>query len=320
MIYAIYGEIHFAASRGRDAIIINRWSEIKIDSSWKNVTDTAEIILPRNVTDFNRQKVSEVFQAGDPVTIKLGYNGELYEEFTGYISQAPAGIPLVIKCEDEMYKLKRRTVNISLKNCTLKQLLQAIGPGYTIQCDETKLMGTMRFPNKTASEVFEELKKQGVNCYFEGKTLHAMDVSTRYSDNTVSVVIEDTAGESLNQKAIEEVLVIIRLLRKIGKKLKVEFGDKNAGTRINRDYSGDSAMTEAQMLSEAKKLYTAAKQPGLDGDVTLFGLPRVKHGYKLNITSVLYPEKKGTYYIDTVSKTANQNGYRQVCKIGIKAT
>lgn len=315
--YALYGEIRFPANKGRQAFKIRRFSECKTESSWQSLTDMAEIVIPRKVKDFNRFKISEWFREGDPVEIWLGYDGNITLEFSGYISKVPAGIPLVITCEDEMYKLKRTAVSISKQNCTLMELLQAIAPDYTIICDESKLLGNVRYSKMAASQILDELKKQGIHSWFEGKELHSFS-SSKSSLEPVEVLLEKTAGESLKQKAIEETMVIISLLRKKGKKIKVEFGDTGAGKRLTRELSGIN-ITEAEMLAEAKAIYNDAKKPGLDGDITLFGVPRVQHGMKINIKSTLYNEKKGTYYIDAVTKTFSPQGYRQTCKLGDKA-
>lgn len=315
--YAMTGEIRFAAHNGRKGFVIRKFSECTIESSWTSLTDTAEIIIPRKVKDFDRMKVSEWFREGDPVEIWLGYNGNLELEFSGYISKVPAGIPLVISCEDEMYKLKRQTVSVSKQNCTLKELLAAIAPGYTVVCNDSQLLGNVRFSKMASSQILEELKKQGIHSWFEGKELHAFSKS-KSELPPVDIQLEKTASDSLKQKAIEDTMVIISLIRKKGKKLKVEFGDKGAGKRLTRELSGIE-ISEAEMKREAEKIYKDAKQPGLDGDVTLFGVPRVQHGMKMNLNSVLYPEKDGIYYIDAVTKTFAPGGYRQNCKLGDKA-
>ncbi len=315
--YALYGEIIFPAHQGRKAFKIRRFSECSIESSWQSLTDTAEITIPRKVKDFDRMKVSEWFREGDPIEIWLGYNGNLQLEFSGYVRKVPAGIPLVISCENEMYKLKRLTVSVSKQNCTLKQLLEAITPGYKVVCNDSELLGNVRYSKMASSQILEELKKQGIHSWFEGKELHAFSKS-KSDIPAVDVQLELTAGESLKQKAVEDTMVIISLIRKKGKKLNVEFGDKGAGKRLTKELSGIE-ISEAEMKREAEKMYKQAKQPGLDGDVTLFGIPRVSHGMKMNLKSVLYPEKDGVYYIDAVTKTFAPSEYRQACKLGDKA-
>ena len=317
MTFAICGELLFPAHNGRPAFRIRRFSEVKIESSWQSLTDTADIVLPRKVKDFDRMRVSEWFREGDPIEIYAGYNGNLSLEFSGYVKQVPAGIPLTITCEDEMYQLKRRAVSVSLEGCSLKELLQHVAPGYSIVCDETKLLGSVRYSNMSASLVLEELAKSGIRCWFVGKTLYAFSVSRSDWVDPVKVLLEKTAGESLKQKAVENTLVIVRLLRKIGKKLTVEYGDKGAGRRITRELSG-LELSVAQMENEAKSIYEQSKKPGLDGDVTLFGLPSLAHGMKIALRSSIYPEKNGTYRVDAITKTINSGGYRQKFKLGDK--
>lgn len=308
--YALYGEIRF---KGKQPFIIRRFSEVKIESSWRSLTDTAEITLPRNVKDF---EVLDVFKEGDAVEIWLGYDGNLVLEFSGYIKKIAIGIPLVISCEDEMYKLKRSTESVSMKSATLEQFLKQIAPGYEVKCDNV-LLGAVRFSKMAASEIMEELQKQGIYCWFEGKTLRAFSTSKSESD-PVEILLERTASESLKQREIEKTLVIMSVIRKKGKKLRVEVGDAPAGKRITREISGVD-MSKDELTREAQRLYELSKQPGLDGDVTLWGVPRVQHGYRMKLKSVLFPEKNGTYYIDAVTKTFGKQGYRQVCKLGLKA-
>ena len=180
--YALYGEIIFPEHEGRQAFRIRRFSECKIESSWKSLTDTAEIIIPRKVKDFDRLKVSEWFREGDPVEIWLGYDGNLALEFQGFIKKVPAGIPVVISCEDEMYKLKRSTVSVSKKECT-------------VVCDEVKL-GAVRYSKVSPSQILEDLQKQGLYSWFEGKELHAFNVSKRDVDPD-DIQLDRTAAESL---------------------------------------------------------------------------------------------------------------------------
>jgi len=58
----------------------------------------------------------------------------------------------------------------------------------------------------------------------------------------------------------------------------------------------------------------------MDGDINLFGIPIIKHGMKIKLLSILYPEKDGIYYVDAVTKSLERDsGIRQKCKLGDKA-
>jgi hypothetical protein len=320
--YAIYGEIIFPASRDRGKITIRRFSSIKIESGFRSLCDTAVITLPRMVRDFDRNKVLEVFKEGDPVIIQYGYDGNLNVEFTGYITKINVGIPVIISCEDEMYNLKRKKISVSKTDCTLSQLLQTIAPGYTISCDDALLVGSIRYSNKPISEILDSLREQNIFIWFEDKTLHAYSVS-RSAVDPVSITLERTAGEpDLSQKAIEDVYVIVKCLvlnkKRAHRYISAKYGEESAGCKIEKSISG-MTLTEADLLKEAKLIYNQKKAPGLEGDINLFGVPRVQHGMRISLKSLLYPEKDGTYYIDAVTKTVGKEGIRQKCKLGSKA-
>lgn len=318
--FALSGEIKFPKNAERPGFTIRRFSECKIESSWKSLTNTAEITIPRNLSNFDRMKVTEWFRQGDPVFIELGYDQNQYIEFSGYITNVSVGIPVKIQCQDEMYMLKQNTISISKANSNLMELLRAIAPGYDIVCDETQLIGSIRFQNLTPAQCLDELRKQGIACFFVDKTLHALDMSSRIDGKIHNIIIERTVSEGLKVKEVQETKVIVELIRRKGKKIKVEYGDKNAATRIVRSYSGIE-MNENELNDLAKRIYNQAKTPGLDGDITLFGIPRVQVGDKLKLMSTLYrdqPEFNNTYRIDAVTKTFSRQGYRQICTLGDK--
>lgn len=319
--YAIYGEIVFGYARSRGEIKLRRFNSISIESSFKSLGDTAEITLPRYVRDYDRNKITEVFKEGDPVSISYGYDGKLAEEFSGYISKIGLGIPIVIKCDDEMYKLRRTRVSISKSDCTLKQLLQSVATGYEIECDNTALIGSVRYSNEYASVILDELKNKNINVWFEGKVLRAFSVS-KSDVEPVNITLEKTAGESLSQKAIEEVYVIVKCLTRIKKRaqryLTATWGEANAPCKIEKKINGIN-LTETDLRNEAKAIYNLKKQPGLEGDLTLFGIPVIRHGMRIKLDSVLYPEKNGIYYVDAVKKILSRDGIRQTCKLGDKA-
>lgn len=316
MAYALLGEIIFPASNGRREFKIRRFSSVKIEKSWHSLTDTAEITIPRKTRDFDRFKTSSWFREGDPVEIKLGYGATPIREFIGYITDISIGIPLVLKLENEMYKLKRKTLSISIKECTLRTLLRRIAPGYVIRC-EKKDLGSVLYEKKTVSEILDDLKKNGISTWFDDKILYSFSES-KSELSPVPVSLENSVSETLKQKAAEKTLVTVSLLRKVGRKIKVEYGDKGAGRKINREYSGISK-TRDELVAEAKEVYQKAMTPELDGDVTLFGVPALSHGRRVSLSSWLYPEKNGMYYVDSVTKTFGGNGYRQVCKLGKRA-
>ena len=315
MTFAFYGEIEFPASRTRGKVTIRRFSKVKIETSWKKLTDTATIVLPRKVKDFDRYKVNDIFQAGDPVIIRLGYDGDLFDEFTGYIFKVTTGVPIEITLEDEMYMLKRETVSISKASCSLKELINEIAPGYTVQCDDSAI-GSVRYSKKLVSEILDDLKsKMGLYTYFRGKTLVCGRTSID-GGQRVKVSLEKQAQETLKERNVEQVYVRLESLQKNGKMLKGDKGEKKGNTITIKQPN----LTKVEIERVVNDAYDKATKPGLSGDLTLFGVPRVQHGMIVDLSSILYPEKDGAYYIDSVIKEVDTKTYRQVAKLGDKTT
>lgn len=319
MSYVMCSHIIFPAIRGRRELNVYAVNSVRIESSWKMLTDTAEIVLPRKVRDFRNNRISELFREGDPVEIRLGYNGELYTEFSGYITKVSAGIPVKIQCEDEMYALKRRTVSVSLKGAQLKTLLREVAVGYEVDCYEGVELGTVRYSNVTAAQVLEDVaKKTGLRAYFDGKVLRCGKVYGDQSDDPPTLVCleRNAVSEELNRKDGGELKIQVKAISvlKGGKKLEVKIGD-SGGTVKQLSYVGITARTELEKMARAD--YDRLKKRGFDGKVVLFGLPRIVHGQKIKLKSELCQELDGIYYVDKVSKEFGDNAtYRQTIELG----
>ena len=118
-----------------ESFLFNYVNEVEINSSWKNLSDTAKIKLPRK-TYFETQNnqtttwggdststttqlyanqqsgLPPVLARGDKVTIWLGYwskeqGQSLPIAFEGYITGINPKIPLEIDCEDSMFILNQ---------------------------------------------------------------------------------------------------------------------------------------------------------------------------------------------------------------------
>lgn len=301
--FAMVARITFGAAHGRDVIVVRKPNAVKVKGSWKMLTDTASIILPRNVTYFDKHKPKEVFQNGDPVLIELGYNGIYQKEFEGYVTRVSAGIPIVIECQDEMWKLKRLPVNISLPKTSLKDLLQAIAPTYDIDALEIEI-GAQRFSKTTVAQVLEYLKQDySLYSYMKEKQLV---VGKIYQDDTgdpVELHLEkNIVDNALNYKRKEDVLIKINAVSTLsnGTKIQVTVGDDD-GEERQLSYFGIILKADLTILAQADlKKY---KVDGYDGSVETFGIPFIKHGDKVDLQSDLYPDRAGIYYVESVETT-----------------
>ncbi|TYO84553.1 hypothetical protein LX74_03977 [Elizabethkingia miricola] len=328
MTRAMCAEIVFLPNERRsERIVIYKPSSVEIETSWKMICGKAEIILPRKVKDFNRLKVKEVFRKGDPVEISLGYDGILKQEFKGYIDQVSADYPISIKVEDEMWRLKQIKVNFSHKNIKLKEFIQGIVKDYPIDIDAEVSLGAVRFSKVTLGEVLNKIQQEFSLYSFirNGK----LTIAKPYSDVTEEIPVFDLerncVSNNLNYLSKEDRLVkivgqsmqaVAKAIKKRekDKKLKFEFGDPDAHETINWTFN---VKTLKDLEREVKKMYEDRKKEGFDGSFKAFGFPSVQHGQKVKITSTLYNDRSGIYYIDRVKKTFNSSdGYKQEIELG----
>ncbi len=316
MFYAMQSRLVFSANSRREELVIQRVSSVEIESSWKLLTDRAIIVLPRNTIDFDSKKVSELFRVGDECSIFLGYNGNLVQEFQGYVTKVSADIPLMIKLEDEMWRLKQMPVNVSMKNATLPELLAKVLPSYKVDALDIEL-GTVRFPKTTVAQLLKRLQEDySLYAYMKGKELVCGKV---YSDDseTVNYGLENNViSTNLKYQNAEDIRIKIEAIstQSDGSKLSVSIGDEDGELR-QLSYYNITNKEELKRLAELDLLKYS--RDGYEGDLTSFGLPVVRHGYKANMTSTQYPERNGRYYVESVKIRFNDAPeYRRIVQIG----
>lgn len=321
-------KIVFPDNERRKGFTIRRISSVEIESSWKTICDTGILVLPRNVAFIDRYKIKEMFQRGDKVEIYLcyGMDEDLKLEFSGYIDKVSADYPITIKLQDEMWKLKQTPVNFASKDIKLHEFIQKFIKTYPVDIDSTVSLGAVRFSKVTFGEVLKKLQDDFSMYSFirNGK----LTIAKPYSDVTDIVpafdLERDCVSNDLNYLSKDERLVKIigQSMQKLAKavkkrekdkKLKFEFGDADATSTINWTFS----VTNLKDLeSEVKRMYNDWKKEGWDGSFTTFGYPSVQHGQKVKLTSSLYEDRSGTYYIDSVKKKFSRDGYRQEIELG----
>ncbi len=315
-------KVVFLATENRPEFSIRRISEVSIESSWKTICDTAELVLPRNVKDFDSKKVKDVFRRGDKVEIYLcyGMDEDLKLEFSGYITKVSAEYPIRITLEDEMWKLKQTPINFAATNIKLDVFIKKFVKNYPVDIDVDVSLGAVRFTKVTFGEVLKKLQDDFSIYSFirNGK----LTIAKPYSDVTDIVpafdLERDCVSNDLNYLSKEErtVKVIAESVQnyaKTKKKLKFEFGDADPITTINKKLS---VTTLKELQAEVRRIYDLHKKEGWDGSFTTFGYPFLQHGQKVKLTSSLYEERSGIYYIDSIKKTFNIDGFRQVPELG----
>ena len=189
-------------------LIFNFVNTYEAENSWKDLTDKAKIILPKNiyVQDSTGKLVSlgapigipdnvniggfsstvPYFLRGDRVTIENGYayfdarGNEVFptnQIFDGYISKVTSKKPIELECEDNMWKLKQIMAKNKVypaKQFTLEGILKDMlqGSGFTVNVLTDTSFGDFRTQNETVAEVLARLRKDyHFESYFRGTEL-----------------------------------------------------------------------------------------------------------------------------------------------------
>ena len=298
---------------------LKRVHSVRIESGWEALTDTAEIKIPRYLYFANEELRSSI-KAGDAVEIWLGYNGLNRLEFSGFVTKVTTDMPVVVKCEDYMWKLKQVSVNRVFKKATLKSLLAAIIPE-GIKVDAADLqVGDIAIERSTVAKVLQTLKDQyGIYSYMNGNTLVSGKV---YLDNNERVEYgfeKNIIAHDLKYRTADEVKIKVtaECIRPDGTKMTAMVGDAD-GEESKLVYSGITDINKLEAL--AKLDLQRLKIDGYSGSLTSFGLPFVQHGATAHLESKQYPERAGNYYVDAVTTSWSPQGFRRDVRIGKKAS
>lgn len=304
-------------------------NEVKISSTWKNLTQTAVIKLPRNLKTKDGRLLREFLQYGAAVSFKCGYQEYgIAERFSGYISSFDADTAIaVINCEDEMWKLKQTgKLNKSWANGDLETIVRWIKQqsnstwSYDILGDKVSL-GAVKFEGLSAAKCLQKLKDDyGIVCFFRNGVLtlgkpYETDASKRvkrlfeYGRNVIK-------WNGLKWRSKDEVKLHVKVTnhKADGSKTEITVGDADGEERSLDFYN----RTDADLKKEAEALYERMKYDGYSGKFEAFGEPFVQHGHIATINHWRLPARNGEYFIDGVDATYKVASIRQQIELGPK--
>jgi hypothetical protein len=313
-----------------DALLLKNCSSVKIESSIKSLSDTATLVIPRNIAKLNAKKsILEIIKIDSKIEIHLGYNGEVIKEFEGYIKNISSNEPLELECEDEMYILRKKELKAKhYPKVKLSTLLHDMLSEYKLVFDYDFEMLKYNIPSgKSVFDVLMHLKES-----------FPVDFFFRRNEKTKVLELHSGWTYSFNPKAYKtyhlekntvknDLKYIVGTAKKIkvkttatlsnGKKITAEWGDADAKTEtIKIEHVTDVHKLEIM----AKSLADEKRYTGFSGKITGFGFPRTLCGEGLEIISDKYPDRNGKYLIDKVTIDFSESGYRRENEISKKIT
>lgn len=297
--------------------------EVKVAASIHTPGATAVLKVP--VTAVLRQKnqistvreTAQMIKVGEPVVIRLGYDGKMNEEFRGYVRKLNYRTPLEIECEDAFFLTRQRGVVLS-GSMLLRECLEKCGlpVGYAV---DLKLRNFV-VNDKPVSWVLGKLKTDyGLNVFFDGD---GRVVAGRAFDRVGKEVkyrlrYNVIGDDDLKYLSAENVRLKVKAVcfRKDGEKKTAEAGVENGVTKTLHFYDVEDSTDLHTLAEQELKRYS---RDGYEGKIETFLFPYASPGMLAVVEDPAYPERDGRYYIEGVETTYGRNGARRRVSMGIK--
>ncbi len=307
--------------------------EIKGDRSWsldfvtaveitrdtEKLTAEAKITLPKKMKWDGSAEIP--VHRGDSVRISLGYDDNLQLAFVGWVRDVGFKTPVVITCEDDMFKLKQMpAVKKAYRSVTLETLLKDQGITHRLNIMGEQSLGAYRVTADTVASLLGKLSEQGVRSFFRYEdsepvlycgVLFERDSTPAQVFKTGLNIISD---QSLQQQKAENMRLRVKAVSLMpnNKKIKVEVGDSDGEHRTLHTYNKTESELKAWAQQEIKRL----KRDGLTGSFTTFGYKLVDPLDAIGL--IIDGTKMGVYQVKKVVIKYGDGGFRQEITLGLR--
>lgn len=292
---------------------------VEITRDTEKLTTEAKITMPKKVKWDKADKIP--VKRGDSVKISLGYDDNLQTAFVGYVRDVGFKTPIVITCEDEMFKLKQMpTKKKAYRSVSLETLLKDQGISYRLNIMGEQALGAYRVTADTVAALLGKLSEQGIRSFFRYEdgapvlycgVLFERDTRPAQVFKTGLNIILD---QSLQQQKAENMRLRVKAVSLMpdNKKIKVEVGDADGEHRTLHTYNKTESELKAWAEQEIKRL----KRDGLTGSFTTFGHTLVDCLDAIGI--VIDGVKSGVYQVKKNIVKYGDGGYRQEITLGLR--
>lgn len=294
---------------------------VEIHKSVDLLADTAEIVCPGIV--YNQPlNIEGKVKIGDKVSIKLGYNDNLVNEFEGYLQRIDTDDnSLTFHCEDAMYLTRKSVKNKQLKQTSIKDIaeycLSQIGMK-GLNCTYNITYEKFVINNASAYDVFKKLQDDTkANIYMQDGVLNIHPAYVEkggdvYYDFAINIESSDLKYRSKDDRKFE---VIVEGIGLDGKKKSVTVGTTGGEKRTVKVYN---VMDEKALIQRGNEEMKYLVYDGYEGNITGWLIPFVLPTYSLHLHDKDYEYKTGTYYVVSVTTSFSQNGGVRKIELGRK--
>ncbi|AOW08749.1 hypothetical protein [Flavobacterium gilvum] len=300
-------------------------ASIDIECSVDNLSDTAVITLPEAVMNQVLNIGNEV-KRGSEVVIKAGYDYELKTEFVGFVQDIVTNdSSLKIMCEDALFLFRKGVKDVELKPTSVPKIAQLlinqIDSSYRLVCDYTINYEKFVIHQATAYDVLKKLAEETkANIYFntEKKELHIHPPYIEKGGEVIYSLQRNIENSSLEyKKAIDRKVEVIVESTNVAGKVESYTTGTTGGEKITLKVGSVSPgdlpkIANAELIRRSADMY--------EGTIDTWAIPFVQPTYSAKIKDEDYPEKDGKYYVEAVTTSINESGFKRTVKLGIKVS
>jgi len=282
----------------------------------------------------NSIETAILFKEGDTVSIDLGYNGQLKNEFRGFVRRVNITTPISIEMEGYAWQLRNQNILASWGPTTVKEVLQRIiqGTDIILSPDIPVIhLTSFRIPHHNGLDVLQYMKdKMLLTVYFDDNVLYVgieegrtTNLDTSNGSLLAEVVYNIGYNVPTNQPDLKKRLAANNLVRvrlkvkgKDGKNTLYEAGD--AGGSVHNKQIAHSTDANYLKMIAADRL-KSLKYDGYEGNINGFLQPYCKPGWKATIIDKRYQgARSGTYFVPGIEVTFGVKGARRKVDITYK--
>ncbi|WP_288068261.1 hypothetical protein [Xylanibacter rodentium] len=293
-------------------------SSVEITRATEKLTDECKVTLPKRIKWDGEAQIP--VKRGDSIKVWTGYGEDMELAFAGYVRSVGIKTPIVLTCEDEMFKLKQMAcTKKAYKNVNLGTLLKDQGLENVKVFGEQNL-GQFRVTDDTVAALLGRLQDSGIRSFYRYEDgTPVLYCGVLFERDTQPSQVFATGVNIISDSSLEQQLAAnIRLCIKAvsimpdNKKIKVEVGDKDGEKRTIHTYNKTESELKAWAEQEIKRL----KVDGLTGSFTTFGYRLVD---KLDAIGIkIDGNKMGVYQVKKNVIKYGTGGYRQEITLGLR--
>ena len=319
------------------AINIAQFTNVKVNDvktirSIHTFVDTATIKIPASARlqmagpqTTDTIQTAQQFNVGDKVVINLGYNGENQKEFEGFIRRVNFTSPVELECEGYSWQLRSKSFQKTFTSIGLRDLLKYL-------CEGTDIVIHDSVVNTQLGKVILQGKKSGPVTGIEVLTWlqNQMHQFVFFQFNTIYAGLEQLKSETiikykLGWNTIKDndlkyhtptdiaAKAVVTSGKKTGEFLQATAGDESGVVSILNLQEG---LSQDYLQTAANELLKQSQYKGYQGKITAFLQPYSQHADYAQVDDTRYPERAGTYFIESCEVNFGRGGGRRIIGIG----